>query len=113
MDARNTGSQPLRLHLAAGQLLASVDSTIVVLKSQTLDFAPRSERHEQFATVATSSANKVAGAEFHLSSGTLPDWTSSSLMSPRIRPSIRPPSRPPPSSSRKTCRFPRSRSSIN
>jgi len=73
MDARNTGSQPLRLHLAAGQLLASVDSTIVVLKSQTLDFAPRSERHEQFATVATSSANKVAGAEFHLSSGTLPD----------------------------------------
>ena len=73
MDARNTGSQPLRLHLGAGQLLASVDSTIVILNSQTLDFAPRSERHEQFPTMATSSANKVGGAEFHLSSGTLPD----------------------------------------
>ena len=73
MDARNTGDQPLRLHLGAGQLLASEDSTIVVLKSQTLDFAPRAERHEEFATVATSSANKVVGAEFHLSAGTLPD----------------------------------------
>jgi len=73
MDARNTSDQPLRLHLGAGQLLASVDSTIVVLKSQTLDFAPRSERHDEFPTVATSAANKVAGAEFHLSSGTLPD----------------------------------------
>ena len=73
MDARNTSDQPLRLHLGAGQLLASVDSTIVILKSQTLDFAPRSERHDEFPTVATSAANKVAGAEFHLSSGTLPD----------------------------------------
>ena len=73
MDARNTGSQPLRLHLAAGQLLASTDSTIVVLNPQTLDFPPRSERHEQFATVATSSANKVAGAEFHLSIGAFSD----------------------------------------
>jgi gamma-glutamylcyclotransferase (GGCT)/AIG2-like uncharacterized protein YtfP len=65
--------QPLRLHLGAGQLLASVDSTIVILKSQTLDFAPHAERHEEFPTVATSSANKVVGAEFHLSAGTLPD----------------------------------------
>lgn len=73
MDARNTGDQPLRLHLAAGQLLASVDSTIVVLKSQTIDLAPRSDCHEQFPTVATSSANKVAGAQYHLSAGTLPD----------------------------------------
>jgi hypothetical protein len=73
LDARNTGAQPLRLHLAAGQLLASVDSTVVVLKSQTLDFAPHSIRHEEFPTVATSSANKVIGAEFHLSAGTLPD----------------------------------------
>jgi hypothetical protein len=73
MDARNVSGQPLRLHLGSGQLLASVDSTIVVLKSQTLDFAPKGERHEEFATVATSAANKVAGAEFHLSAGTLPD----------------------------------------
>lgn len=73
MDARNTSDRPLRLHLGAGQLLASVDSTIVILKSQTLDFAPSSERHDEFQTVATSAANKVAGAEFHLSAGTLPD----------------------------------------
>ena len=73
MDARNIGDQPIRLHLPAGQLLASVDSTIVLLKSQTLDFAPHADRHDEFATVATSDANKVAGAEFHLSAGTLPD----------------------------------------
>ena len=73
MDARNLSAQPLRLHLGAGQLLASVDSTIVVLKSQTLDFAPHADRHEEFLTVATSAANKVAGAEFHLSAGALPD----------------------------------------
>jgi len=73
MDARNLSGQPLRLHMGAGQLLASVDSTIVVLKSATLDFAPRADRHEEFATIATSAANKVAGAEFHLSAGTLPD----------------------------------------
>jgi hypothetical protein len=73
MDARNVSDQPLRLHLGAGQLLASVDSTIVLVKSQTLDFAPHADRHEEFATVATSSANKVTGAEFHLSAGALPD----------------------------------------
>jgi hypothetical protein len=73
MDARSASAQPMRLHLGAGQLLASADSTVVVLKSQTLDFAPRAERHEEFPTVATSSANKVIGAEFHLSAGTLPD----------------------------------------
>ncbi len=73
MDARNTGDQPLRLHLGAGQLLASDDSTVVVLKSQTLDFTPRAVLHEEFQTVATSSANKVVGAEFHLSAGALPD----------------------------------------
>jgi len=73
MDARNTGDQPLRLHLGAGQLLASTDSTVVVLKSQTLDFAPRADLHQEFPTAATSSANKVTGAEFHLSAGTLPD----------------------------------------
>ncbi|HEX4086625.1 MAG TPA: hypothetical protein VHY22_17060 [Chthoniobacteraceae bacterium] len=73
MDARNTGNQPLRLHLGAGQLLASDDCTIVVLKSQTLDFAPHAVLHEEFATAATSSANKVIGAEYHLSAGALPD----------------------------------------
>jgi hypothetical protein len=73
MDARSNSGIPLRLHLAAGQLLASEDSTIVVLKSQTLDFAPHGDRHDQFSTVATSSANKVVGAEFHLSAGALPD----------------------------------------
>jgi len=73
MDARSASGQPLRLHLGAGQILASADSTVVVLKSQTLDFAPHAERHEEFPTVATSSANKVIGAEYHLSSGTLPD----------------------------------------
>jgi hypothetical protein len=73
MDARNNSSQPLRLHLAAGQLLASVDSTVVILKSQTIDFEPRAIRHEEFPTVATSSANKVIGAEYHLSAGALPD----------------------------------------
>jgi len=73
MDARNVSGEPLRLHLAAGQLLASVDSTVVVLKAQTLDFAPATERHDEFQTVATSAANRVAGAEFHLSAGTLPD----------------------------------------
>jgi gamma-glutamylcyclotransferase (GGCT)/AIG2-like uncharacterized protein YtfP len=73
MDARNVSGQPLRLHLAAGQLLASVDSTIVLLKSSTLDFPVNGELHEQFPTVATSSANKVVGAEYHLSAGTLPD----------------------------------------
>jgi hypothetical protein len=73
MDARNPGDHPLRLHLGAGQLLASEDSTIVLIKSQTLDIAPRSDLHEEFQTVATSSANKVAGARFHLSAGTLPD----------------------------------------
>jgi len=73
MDARNLSGQRLRLHLGAGQLLASDDSTIVILKSQTLDFSPRAERHDEFETVATSSANRVAGAEFHLSAGTLPD----------------------------------------
>jgi len=73
MDAENVSGQPLRLHLGAGQILASVDSTVVILKSQTLDFPPNGERHDEFATVATSSANKVAGAEYHLSAGTLPD----------------------------------------
>jgi len=73
MDARNLSAQPLRLHLGAGQLLASVDSTIVVLKSQTLDFPPNGELHGEVPTVATSSANKVVGAEFHLSEGALPD----------------------------------------
>ena len=73
MDARNISDQPLRLHLGAGQLLASVDSTIVVVKSQTLDFAAGTDLHDEFLTVATSAANKVAGAEFHLSAGTLPD----------------------------------------
>jgi len=73
MDAKNASAQPLRLHLGAGQLLASTDSTIVVLKSQTLDFAPHATLHEVIPTVATSSANKVVGAEYHLSEGTLPD----------------------------------------
>jgi gamma-glutamylcyclotransferase (GGCT)/AIG2-like uncharacterized protein YtfP len=73
MDARNNSAQPLRLHLAAGQLLASVDSTVVILKSQTLDFDPHGVRHDELPTVATSSANKVIGAEYHLSSGELPD----------------------------------------
>jgi hypothetical protein len=73
MDAHNVSAQPLKLHLGAGQLLASVDSTIVVLKSATLDFPPHGELHEEFSTVATSSANKVIGAEYHLSAGTLPD----------------------------------------
>jgi hypothetical protein len=73
LDATNTSAQPLRLHLSAGQLLASVDSTIAVLESQTLDFAPHEVLHEQFDTVATSSANKVVGAEYHLSAGALPD----------------------------------------
>ena len=72
MDARNISGQPLRLHLPSGQLLASVDSTIVVVKSHILDFLPGAERHDEFQTVATSAANKVAGAEFHLSAGTLP-----------------------------------------
>jgi hypothetical protein len=73
MDARNTGAQSLRLQLSAGQLLASDDSTIVVLRSQTLDFAPHGERHEEFQSVATSSGNRVVGAAYHLSSGALPD----------------------------------------
>jgi hypothetical protein len=73
MDARNVSAQPLRLHLGAGQILASTDSTIVVLKSQTLEFAPHAVLHEEFPTVATSSANKVIGAEYHLSEGALPD----------------------------------------
>jgi hypothetical protein len=73
VDARNTGDHTLRLHLGAGQLLASDDSTVVVLKSKTLDFAPRAVLHEELQTVATSSANKVVGAEFHLSAGALPD----------------------------------------
>jgi len=73
MDARSLSDSPLRLHLSAGQLLASDDSTIAILKSQTLDFASHAERHEEFATAATSSANKVVGAEYHLSAGTLPD----------------------------------------
>ena len=73
MDARNRSVHPLWVHLDAGQLLASDDSTVVVVKSQTLEFAPGAERHEEFATVATSAANKVGGAEFHLSAGTLPD----------------------------------------
>ncbi len=63
----------MRLHLGAGQLLASADSTIVVLKSQTLDFAPNAILHAEFPSVATSAANKVAGAEYHLSAGKLPD----------------------------------------
>jgi len=73
MDARNVSGEPLRLHLGAGQLLASVDSTIVVLKSSTLDFAPNADLHEEIPTVATSSANRVIGEEYHLSAGTLPD----------------------------------------
>jgi len=73
MDARNDSPQPLRLHLGSGQLLASADSTVVLLKSQTLDFAPHAVLHEEFPTVASSSANKVVGAEYHLSAGTLPD----------------------------------------
>ncbi len=73
MDAHSSSDQPLRMHLAAGQLLASEDSTIVVMKSQTLDFQPHAIRHEVFPIVATSSANKVVGAEYHLSAGTLPD----------------------------------------
>jgi len=73
LDAHNVSGQPLRLHLGAGQLLASVDSTIVVLKSQTLDFPPQAVLHEEIPTVATSSANRVIGAEYHLSAGTLPD----------------------------------------
>lgn len=73
MDARNLGAQPLRLHLGAGQILASTDSTVVVLKAETLDVAPHATVHEVFPTVATSSANKVVGAEYHLTEGTLPD----------------------------------------
>jgi gamma-glutamylcyclotransferase (GGCT)/AIG2-like uncharacterized protein YtfP len=73
MDARNTSAHPLRLHLAAGQLFASVDSTVVALKSEVIDFAPNALRHEEFSSVATSSANKVIGAEYHLSEGALPD----------------------------------------
>ncbi len=73
LDARNGSDHPLRLHLGAGQILASEDSTVVVLKSQTLDFAPGADLHDEFATVATSSVNRIAGAEYHLSSGTLPD----------------------------------------
>jgi hypothetical protein len=45
----------------------------VILKSRTIDFQPHAVRHEEFATVATSSANKVIGAEYHLSVGVLPD----------------------------------------
>jgi hypothetical protein len=73
LDAHNATTQPLRLHLGAGQLLASEDSTIVILKSQTLDFLPNADIHEEIATVATSSANRVIGAEYHLSAGALPD----------------------------------------
>jgi hypothetical protein len=73
LDAHNLTDKPLRLHLASGQLLASEDSTIVVMKSEMLEFAPRADLHEELATVATSSANKVIGAEYHLSAGALPD----------------------------------------
>jgi gamma-glutamylcyclotransferase (GGCT)/AIG2-like uncharacterized protein YtfP len=73
MDAHNLTSQPLRLHLPAGQILASEDSTVVLLRSATLDFTPQGELHNQFPTLATSSANRVIGAEYHLSEGTLPD----------------------------------------
>jgi len=73
LDAQSDSAQPMRLRLGAGQLLASTDSTIVVLKSQTLEFAPHGAVHEEIATVATSSANKVVGAEYHMSAGALPD----------------------------------------
>jgi hypothetical protein len=73
LDARSLSKDPLRLHLDAGQLLASTDSTIVILASQTLEFAPGAAIHQEIRTVATASANKVVGAEYHLSEGTLPD----------------------------------------
>ncbi|MGA3170165.1 MAG: hypothetical protein ABSE62_04060 [Chthoniobacteraceae bacterium] len=73
LDAANITDKPLRLHLGAGQILASDDSTVVVLISQTLDFAPRAVLHQEIPTVATSSANRVVGAEYHLSAGSLPD----------------------------------------
>lgn len=73
LDARNVSGEHLQLRLAAGQLLASEDSTVVVVRAETLDFAPKGEKHEEMATVATSSANRLGGAEYHLSAGTQPE----------------------------------------
>ena len=62
-----------QLYMPAGQLLASSDSTIVTVQSHMLEIAPHADFHQEFGSLATSSANKVADAEYHLSFGPLPE----------------------------------------
>lgn len=75
VTARNLSSQPIRVYMPAGQLLASADSTIVTVQSHLLEMAAHAVFHEEFSTLATSSANKVADAEYHLSFGPQPEVT--------------------------------------
>ena len=73
LTARNLGSQPIRVYMPAGQLLASSDSTVVTVQSHVLELAPHAVFHLEIGSLATSSANKVADAEYHLSFGPLPE----------------------------------------
>ena len=73
LTARNLSAVAIRVYMPAGQLLASSDSTIVTVQSHLLEMAPHAVFHQEFGSLATSSANKVADAEYHLSFGPLPE----------------------------------------
>ena len=73
LTARNLSAVAIRVYMPAGQLLASTDSTMVTVEAHLLEFAPNAVFHQELAPLATSSANRVAEAEYHLSIGPLPE----------------------------------------
>src|SRR5438093_641160 len=72
LSAHNADAQPIRIHLAAGQLFASATSTVALARSAELKIEPNSRKTQEFATVATSSANTLAEEKFEISAAKLP-----------------------------------------
>ncbi len=70
--AHNNGAQPIRLHLAAGQLFASDKSTVALARSRDIQVEPNARKNEDLPTVATTAAAPIGDATFNLSATKLP-----------------------------------------
>ncbi|MEA3187502.1 MAG: hypothetical protein QOD99_1332 [Chthoniobacter sp.] len=72
LTAHNTGTQPLRLHVAAGQLFASAKATVALARTTDIQIDPSARKTVQLTTVATSSSSAQRNEAFAVSAGRLP-----------------------------------------
>src|SRR5215210_75293 len=67
----NTGGGPIRVHLSAGQLFETADSTIVLIRNRDVELKAKETKAEDFLTCATSSANKLTASPCTPAGGSL------------------------------------------